>query len=309
MWGAWTVVLNLASLMARLPCMPVELGQIPVEVPAPPPSDRPPAPATALSSTALPSTALPSVVVSPPQPPFPPLPVPVAMREDARYRIAFGPLGQVGEIRTTIRDDRAEGTEQLVQVGGYGEGSIFGLGRMRSQVDSQFNLRLLGSRRWTAARWKGDQTTTDIIEQPRPGVVTLERRRDGRPPDRQAASFPLPAFDPLGFLMRVRIAPPAPGQTQTFQVFEGRALWRVTLTTAGTQALPDSDAALPALRLEGRFDPIRYDGHPDSDDRPHRTFTLWLSNDAARVPLRLSVPIGIVDVVVELVELQRQARD
>ena len=292
MWGAWTVVVNLASLTARLPCMPVELGQIPVPTPA--------------GTT---ESGLPPVVVSRVPPARPPLPEPVAMRESARYRVAFGPLGQVGEIRTTIQDDHAEGTEHLIQVGGSGEGSIFGLGRMRSQVDSQFNATQLGSRRWTAARWKGDQTTTDIIEQPRPGVVTLERRRDGRAPDWQAARFSLPAFDPLGFLMRVRIAPPAPGQTQTFQVFEGRALWRVTLTTAGTQSLPDSDGAVPALRLEGRMDPIRYDGHPDPDDRPHRTFTLWLSNDAARVPLRLSVPIGIVDVVVELVELQRQARN
>ena len=270
--------------------MPVELGQIPVERPAP---VMPVAPAA-------------TVVVVPT--PFPALPVPVAMRESAHYRVGFGLLGQVGEIHTTIEDSRAEGTMNLVRAGGYGEGSIFGLGRMRTQVDSQFDPALLGSRRWTAARWKGDQTTTDVVEQPRPGLVTLERHRSGGVTDRQSAQFPLPTFDPLGFLLRVRIPPPAPGRTETLQVLEGRALWRVTLTTAGTQPLPDSSAATPALRIDGRIDPILYDGRPDSGDRPNRTFTLWLSNDAARVPLRMSIPVGIGNVVVELIELQRQAR-
>ena len=275
--------------------MPVELGQIPVPQPEP------------QASVVAPD--LPALTVVVPLPPFPPLPVPVAMRENARYRIAFGLLGQVGEIRTSIEDDHAEGAARLVRVGGYGEGSILGLGRMRTRVDSQFDPALLGSRRWIAARWKGDQTTTDVIEQPWPGLVTLERHRTGRAPDRQSARFPQPPFDPLGFLLRVRISPPAPGQTQTLQVLEGRALWRVTLTTAGTQPLPDGAAATPALRIEGRIDPILYDGRPDNDDRPRRTFTLWLSNDAARVPLRMSIPVGIGSVVVELVELQREVRN
>jgi hypothetical protein len=237
-----------------------------------------------------------------------PLPVPVAMRENARYRIEFGLLGQVGEIRTSIAGDHLEGAERLVQVGAYGEGSIFGFGRMRTQLDSQFNPTSMGSRRWTAARWTGDETTTDIVEQPSPGLVTFERRRGHQATARKVARFPLLTVDPLGFLLHVRISPPAAGQTQTLQMLEGQALWRVTLTTAGAQPLPDSAAATPALRIEGRVDPIHYDGRPDDDDRPHRTFTLWLSNDAARVPLRISVPVGIGSVVVELVEVQRQAR-
>jgi Protein of unknown function (DUF3108) len=299
MFGAWTAALPLTLLMARLPCLPVELDQIPPAhapdaVALPPPPPPPPAPAP------------PRVIL--PLPPFPPLPVPVAMLENARYRIGFGILGQVGEIRTTIEEDHTEGALRLIKIGGYGEGAIFGMGRLRTWVDGQFDTAVLGSRRWTAARWKDDQTITDIIDQPRPGTVNIERRRDGRAPEHQAALLPLPTFDPLGFMLRVRIAPPAPGQTQVLQVMEGRALWRATLTTAGTQPLPDASTGISALRIDGRLDPIFYDGQPDDAERPHRTFTLWLSADAARVPLRLSVPVGIGDVVVELVEVQRQIR-
>lgn len=292
MSGVWTLAVNLLTLMA-LPCLPDELGQVPsgLQEAAPLPPPPPPPPAVIL-----------------PLPPFPPLPVPVAMLENAHYKIGFGLLGQIGEIHTAIEDDHTEGPARLVKVGGYGEGAIFGLGRMRSQVDGQFDAAVLGSRRWTAARWKDDQTITDVIDQPRPGTVSIERRRSGRVPEHQAAHLPQPTFDPIGFLLRLRIAPPAPGQTQVLQVMEGRALWRATLTTAGTQPLPDSAAGTSALRIDGRLDPIFYDGRSDDSDRPHRTFTLWLSNDAARVPLRLSVPVGIGDVVVELVEVQRQAR-
>jgi len=299
MSGAWTVAFHLA-LMARLPCFPVELDQLPTP---------------ANDAVIQPAAATPPAAVLPPPPPPPPptptpapLPIPVSMLENARYRIGFGLLGQVGEIRTAIQGDHTEGAVRLVTIGGYGEGSILGLGRLRTQVDSQFDSSLLGSRRWTAARWKGDQTIIDVIDQARPGAFTLERRRSGRATERQAANLSSPTFDPLGLILRVRIAPPTPGQTQVLQVMEGRALWRVTLSTAGTQPLPDSAAGIIALRIEGQMDPIFYDGRTDDADRPHRTFTLWLSNDAARVPLRLSVPVGIGDVVVELVEVQRQAR-
>jgi hypothetical protein len=230
------------------------------------------------------------------------------MLENAHYKVDFGLLGQIGEIRTAIADDHREGAARLVKVGGAGEGAIFGFGRMRSKVDSQFDLGGLGSRRWTAERWKDDQLITDIIEQPRPGAVNIERHRAGRAIERQSAHLPQPTYDPLGFILRLRIAPPAPGQTQVLQVMEGRALWRATLTTAGSQPLPDSAAGISALRIDGHLDPILYDGRADDGDRPHRTFTLWLSNDDARVPLRLSVPVGIGDVVVELLEVQRQAR-
>jgi len=292
MSGPWTLAVNLLTLMA-LPCFPEELGQIPsgVQEAAPlPPPPPPPPPITVIL------------------PPFVPLPVPVAMLENAHYKIGYGLLGQIGEIRTAIQDDHTEGAARLVKVGGYGEGAIFGLGRMRTQIDGLFDPSGPGSRRWTAARWKDDQTITDVIDQPRPGAVSIERRRSGRATERQTAHLPQPTFDPIGFILRLRIAPPAPGQTQVLQVMEGRALWRATLTGAGTQPLPDSAAGTSALRIDGRLDPIFYDGRSDDSDRPHRTFTLWLSSDAARVPLRLSVPIGLGDVVVELVEVQRQAR-
>jgi hypothetical protein len=86
---------------------------------------------------------------------------------------------------------------------------------------------------------------------------------------------------------------------------DGQALWRMTLTNEGPELINRDTVSRPALRLAGRADPIRHDGAPDEGDRPSRTFVLWLSADPARVPLRLEVPVGISNVVVSLVELQR----
>src|SRR5256885_8844793 len=132
MWAAWTLAVNLLLVAARLPCFPVELGRVPsgIEQAAPLPPQPPPPP-------------------PPPPPPVShpfvgPLPEPVAMLENARYKVGFGLLGQIGEIRIAIADDHSEGAGRLVKVGGSGEGAIFGLGRMRSRVDSQFDLGGLG---------------------------------------------------------------------------------------------------------------------------------------------------------------------
>jgi hypothetical protein len=279
---AWLVL-----LLARLPCLPAELGQVPTSRPAlPPPPPPPPPPARAAARR--------------------PSPPPLAMRETARYRVDYGALS-IGEISLAITDPARDGAA-LVQASGQAQGSILGFGRLENHIEAVFDAEHLSSRRWTSARsgWEGD--IRDTGEQPRQGLLDLTRARDGRPPERLRAAVAGPALDPVGFLLRVRVAPPPiGGPPQVLYVLDGRALWRVTLVSAGLEPLPDTAARTPALRLEGHADPIRYDGTVDDrSDRSRRELILWLSPDAAHVPLRLSMPIGISDLVVALVDLDRR---
>jgi hypothetical protein len=243
------VVLSFSLLwLARAPCMPVELGLLPP--PKPPPSAPLAAP--------LPK----------PPPPDAPLPSPLAARESARYRVDYGVLSGVGEIRLSIDGPRGAGRDRLVRVAGDGEGSIFGFGRTEKHVRADFDPQRLGPRR--APRLL-----------PGPSPVAL---------------------DPVSFLLRLRVAPPVPGGApQVLQVLDGRELWRVSVVSAGRELRGD----LPTIRLEAEVDPIRADGTLDDANRPHRAFRLWLSDDAAHVPLRLEMPMGIGDLTVELVELKR----
>jgi len=236
----------------------------------------------------------------------PPLPPPLAMREDARYKVRYGILGGIGELRLTIAEERAEGRIRLVKVGGQGEGAVLGIGRSEKRVTGDFDPAALTSRRWTMAR-AGGEAVTDVIEQPSAGVLTMVRQRPGAPPSSQRAAFTLPALDPVGLVVRVRVAPPPADHPLQLLMLDGQALYRVTLIAAGRQLVPDLEPAAFGLRVEGRADPIFYDGR-DAFDRPRRTFTLWLSDDDARIPLRLTMPIGPGDVVVELVEATRIPR-
>ena len=90
-------------------------------------------------------------------------------------------------------------------------------------------------------------------------------------------------------------------------VLDGEALWRVTITNAGRVAPPENAARVPMIRLEAEADPLYWNGTPaTTGERKRRSFKLWLSDDAAHVPLRLEMPVGIANVVVALTELDRR---
>jgi hypothetical protein len=232
------------------------------------------------------------------------------MRERARYRVDYGVLN-IGEVSLSIDGPAAAagpvGDGALVRAGGRGAGSVLGLGRLESRVDAEFDAARLASRRWSSARRHDDESVRDVADQPRMGQLDLVRVSAGKPPQHRRAFTVGPALDPVGFLLRVRVAPPpAGGAPQVLHVLDGQALWRVTLASAGREPPAEGVAGPGALRFEGRAEPIRYDGAPDEGrDRKRRDFVLWLSDDAARVPLRFEMPLGISSLVVALVELDR----
>lgn len=240
------------------------------------------------------------------RPPPPALPAPLSMREEALYRVGYGVIGSIGELRLSIADERAEGPRRLISVAGRGQGAILGLGRTEKSVVGEFDPVALTARRWTMARSGGD-AVTDVMEQAPAGVVRMIRQKSGAPPSARQAAFTVATLDPVGLLMYLRVAPPVAEHPLVLQLLDGQELWRVTLTWAGRQAVPDSDPPLLAVRVDGRADPIAYDGR-DATDRPRRTFSVWLSDDNARIPLRLTMPIGIADVVVQLIEATRTPR-
>jgi hypothetical protein len=174
---------------------------------------------------------------------------------------------------------------------------------MQRRLDAEFDLGARTSRRWTAARTKGGVTTVDSAERQPSGALKLERRRAQQPPQHQTAAFALPTFDPLGLVLRLRLRPPEPGHPETLQALDGLALWRVRVWTAVlSERVPGQDRS--GLRLEGEVAPIFYDGSAD-DDRPTRRFKLWLSDDPARLPLRLEIPVGVAHVAITLEQVRR----
>jgi hypothetical protein len=271
-----------------------------------------------------PSRAHAPVAVTPPAPPpgappaaapdpaptaAPPVPPALAQAERARYRIDYGVL-EIGELEVAI--GAAVPGSVIVHADGRGTGGVLGLGRMEDRIATDFDRARLESRRWDNTRSGGEGDLSDHALQTAAGRVDLVREHLGRAgaPERATATLAAPLLDPLGFLLRLRVEPPRPGAgdpPQILYVLDGQALWRVTIRNAGRVQPPENVAPVPMVRLDAEAEPLRWDGSPDATgDRKHRSFKLWLSDDAARVPLRLEMPVGIADVVVALTQITRR---
>jgi hypothetical protein len=287
------------------PCLPDELGHhapagallaAPVApVTSPAPAVAPPPVSVAATAAPAPGSSGPTGVGAPARPPLP-------LEESARFRLTFGLLGDLGEIQLgleTLSPDAAG--KRLVRATGSGKGSVLGLGETERRLETDLDPASPVPRRWTSTRVQGGKTTVDSNDVPRPGKVVMVRRRAGRPDDAGVLRRPRPIVDPLTFLLRLRASPPR--KAESFEILDGRALWLVTVQPAERARL-DGSGGPPALRLEGRAQPLEWDGSSDPE-RPARSFVLWLDEGAYHAPLRLTMSLPLGQLRVERVALSQ----
>jgi hypothetical protein len=97
----------------------------------------------------------------------------------------------------------------------------------------------------------------------------------------------------------------APGTTRTVFVIGGRRLWRVDVKYAGEDTI---GSEVVGNRRAVMFDGTSYRAKRDlttESNRPARTFRVWLSDDADRVPLKVTAKTELGDVVMSLVDYSR----
>jgi hypothetical protein len=138
-----------------------------------------------------------------------------------------------------------------------------------------------------------------------PGQARVEVRRGKQ----QARPFTfvfgdLPAHDAHSAMAHVRSWRPQPGTRRTVWLVGGRRMWRVDLSYVGQDAVGTTQGNRDAVRLDG----VAYRVNPDhqvDDSRPPRRFSVWMSNDADRVPLRVTAITELGDVEITLADYQR----
>lgn len=96
----------------------------------------------------------------------------------------------------------------------------------------------------------------------------------------------------------------APGTTRTVFVIGGRRLWRVDVKYVGEGTIGSALGNRRAVIFDGTGYRARRDLSIESN-RPARTFRVWLSDDADRVPLQVSAKTELGDVVMTLTEYSR----
>jgi hypothetical protein len=281
-------ILLLAFWLAHRPCIMEETGALhaPDSEPAPAPDPAPPPVTEVFSGSAPPVPAVPKPSPRPPMA----LPAP----ETASYRVSYGMLGQVAAATISLTPGAQSRTVHAV---GRGNGAVLGFGQTEKHIESDFDLQTLKPTRWTITRLTGDERVTDIAEQAELGKVSLVRKRPGRPDQVDSFTRATAVLDPLGLLMRIRFGPMS--APSSFEILDGRALWVISFSSIRT-----TDENPPTVQLNGHVEPIYWDGTPDKE-RTGRDFSLFLSNDSIRTPIRLIVPFGLGHARAEIIQLSR----
>ncbi len=92
-------------------------------------------------------------------------------------------------------------------------------------------------------------------------------------------------WDYNAFVIALRAWEATPGTTAVAEVMRGRYLWHVTVTVHGAETVVTELGDFPALRFDGVTYRLERDGDRDAS-AAKRKFSLWISNDDGRVPLK-----------------------
>jgi Protein of unknown function (DUF3108) len=146
----------------------------------------------------------------------------------------------------------------------------------------------------SVAQAEGDRTG------PAAEQVTLQVQRDEREVTAEAQRVRGALWDVNSAMMALRHVDGGAGRTWTFEALRTTMVWRVSVEVSGRVMFSGALGKQRALRLDGSARQLRRDG--ELGDEPLRRFSLWISADAARVPLRLQASTSYGDVLMELVE-------
>ncbi len=97
----------------------------------------------------------------------------------------------------------------------------------------------------------------------------------------------------------------ATGTTRTVYVVGGRRLWRIEVKYAGEETIGSRVGNRRAVIYDGKSYRAKRDLSVESN-KPARTFRVWLSDDADRVPLKVTATTELGDIVMELIDYTRR---
>ena len=221
------------------------------------------------------------------------------------------PLARVGEKLTyRISIQGVELAEFAIVVGQDAEGLVVqsvarstGVGALIKKVETQFisyiDAQTGKPRRFRSEERAGRKDATlersdaRIAERQGDAISVLVRRGEGDGAAEQTETQKVHTAD-IWDLNAVMIALrqfEAPlGTKLAFETFRSRFVWKTELTVAKREQLSTELGRVSTLRFEGWGHGLRRDG--ELNDEPERRFSLWVSDDADRVPVLL---VGVTD--------------
>lgn len=144
--------------------------------------------------------------------------------------------------------------------------------------------------RWTAEERTADGTTREAadarFDQRSGEAVPIEVRALDRPAVMASQKVSLPeVWDYNALVIALRAWEAKPGTSVEAEVMRGPYLWRTRVTVRGTETVVTDLGDFPALRFDGTSYRLERDGDRDASAE-ERAFSVWISNDDGRVPLK-----------------------
>ena len=162
-------------------------------------------------------------------------------------------------------------------------------------------------------RWYCDEFATKSTDKERSEARLAERSGNTVPmefhvnddppkPEPQTVSMP-DTWDYNSFLVALRSWEGPPGSSVSAEVLRSRYLWHVDMKIHGKDKLHTVLGDFPALRLDGHTYRLERNGQksPGADERD---FSIWISDDDGRVPLRVVAKTDYGDVELAIVDYQ-----
>lgn len=134
--------------------------------------------------------------------------------------------------------------------------------------------------------------------------VTYQRATDAQPKKLVLNFGDVTVFDAHTAMAQLRGWKAHKGAERTVFVIGGRRLWRIDVTHAGGEDIGTALGNRRAIVFHGKS----YRARPNMQletSKAARTFTVWLSDDADRVPLKVVATTELGDIVMELTDYSR----
>jgi hypothetical protein len=210
----------------------------------------------------------------------------------------------VGEI-TTVDD------KQTIVVEGHAKS--VGLANMVAKVDDQFTSwididsgrphRFQVAEYATGSDKNVERTIVDFAKRTGDLVPVSFQLSDGELTPEPQKVTQKDVWDYNAFLVALRAWEGPDGATISTEVFRSRYLWKIDVKITGRMKLLTELGELPALRFDGHAVKLTRDGtkFPDTDERD---FTIWISDEGDRVPLKNTARTDYGDIEMVIVDYQ-----
>ena len=215
--------------------------------------------------------------------------------ELATYDLAIGDVTDVAGKRAIVVQSHAK---------------TVGLAKVVANIDDTFTswIDVTTGRplRWVVDEFavKGvDRERTEARMTERTGtVVPMSFHLNDEPPKDEPQTVSLPdVWDYNAFLIALRGWEAPIGSTVTAEVLRSRYLWNVKITIRGRERVVTPLGEFPALRFDGHTFRLTRAGKRDADS-DERALSIWISDDADRVPLMTAARTDYGDIKMKIVE-------